>query len=102
MEWYIYLKLKVLIKDKFLSSDKHLTQCWQIRLNEVQEKKLERTYFYFKTMENCVFKHWFYPFLSHTMIISRIYFFSEITTNTDILEKALCDILISDFQILLR
>ena len=33
------------------------------------------------------------------MIIRRINFFSEITTNADFLEKAVCDILISDFQI---
>ena len=36
------------------------------------------------------------------MIIRRIYFFSEITTIADFLEKAVCDISISDFQILLR
>ena len=34
--WLVYLKL---IWHKFFSSDKHLTQCWQIWHNEVQDEE---------------------------------------------------------------
>ena len=39
VELYI-CKIEIPNKDKLLSSDKHLTQCWQIWQNEIQDEKL--------------------------------------------------------------